>query len=292
MADVRLYAVTAEGAQELHLAPPPANLYDLPPGLALGVYTAFRTFDHYKFLQLSDHLHRLSHSMALLSWRYELDEAALRQALHQVCVGYDHPDARVRIDVLAQAATVLGSESRVLLTLAPFVPQPPAVYEEGVHLALARRLQRREPQAKTADFVLQRQNYPVGAPETYDFLLLDEQERLLEGSTSNFYAVRDGAVLTAGDGVLEGITRKIVLQLVRAQGIPLSLRAPTLAEAPQLDEAFLSSSSRGLIPVRSIDGQAVRSAPGPITRRLMAAYAQFVAQNVQPALAPDDTDAL
>lgn len=286
MSDVNLYAVTSSGAKELALSTKPASLYDLPETLTLGVYTALRTFDHYKFLQLSDHLRRLEQSMALLAWRYELDEAAIRRALHQVCVAYDHPDARVRIDVLAQAATPLGVDSRVLLTLAPFVPQPATVYEEGVRVALAPHLQRREPRAKTADFVLARREYPLNMTDTYEVLLLDEEERLLEGSTSNFYAVRDGRIITAGDGVLEGITRKAVLQLVAAEGLALQLEPVPLAEAATLDEAFLSSSSRGLIPVREIDGKALAQSPGPVTRGLMASYEQFVAQNLQPAVAP------
>ncbi|HZD10449.1 MAG TPA: aminotransferase class IV, partial [Candidatus Binatia bacterium] len=120
MSDVVLYAVNAAGAKELDLPYEPSSLYDLPEDLALGVYTSLRTFDHYKFLRLSDHLLRLEQSMALLGWRYTLDEETLRPALHQVCVAYPHPEARVRIDVLARPAAQLGSDSRVLLTLAPF----------------------------------------------------------------------------------------------------------------------------------------------------------------------------
>ena len=288
MTDVVLYAVTTAGAKELELSYEPSSLYDLPESLALGVYTALRTFDHYKFLQLSDHLRRLEQSMALLNWRYVLDEGAVRRALHQVCVAYGHPEARVRIDVLARPASELGSDSRVLLTLAPFEPPPAAVYEEGARLRLARQLQRRKPRAKTADFVLARRNYPLNTAKAYEYLLLGDEERLLEGSGSNFYAVRDGSVLTAGDGVLEGITRKIVLQLVAKAGIDLQLHAARLDEVAQLDEAFLSSSSRGLVPVREIEGRVVgQGRPGPITRRLMADYEQFVVQAVRPAVAPD-----
>lgn len=289
MSDVQIYAVTERGAQELALSYEPASLYDLPETLALGVYTALRTFDHYKFLQLSDHLRRLEQSMRLLTWRYELDERAIRRALHQVCVSYHHRDARVRIDVLAQPATQLGVDSRVLLTLAPFVPQPQAVYEEGVSVALAPQLQRPQPRAKTADFVLARRRYPVDANSTYEYLLLDEDGRLLEGSTSNFYAVRDGTVFTAGDGVLEGITRKAVLRLIATEGIALQLQPVLLMDVRMLEEAFLSSSSRGLIPVRQIDGVMLPPSPGPITQRLMAAYGQFVVENVRPAVAADET---
>jgi branched-subunit amino acid aminotransferase/4-amino-4-deoxychorismate lyase len=221
--------------------------------------------------------------MTLQNWQYDLDEGALRRALHQICTAYEHPDARVRIDVLPHPAPQLNSDSRLLLTLAPFEPPPPAAYEQGVSVALAPQLHRLRPQAKTADFVLARRQITFN--EAYEVLLLDEEGRLLEGSSSNFYAVSDGAVVTAGDHVLEGITRSIVLQLVEEAGIALRLRASRLSETAQLDEAFLSSSSRGLVPVRQIAAQVIGSGrPGPVTRRLMADYEQFVAQAIRPAV--------
>ena len=292
MPKVVVYAVTVTGAQQLELPVTPASLHDLPEDLPLGVYTTFRTFDHYNFLHLSDHFRRLEQSMALLNWRYVLDEAAVRRALHQVCVGYAHPDARVRIDVLARPATQLAGDSRLLLALAPFDPPPAEVYELGVSVALAPRLRREEPRAKMAEFVLARREYPVGgagashAADPYEYLLLDEKQHVLEGSSSNFYAVRDGGVHTAGDGVLEGITRKIVLQLISEAGIKLRMRAVRLVEVEELDEAFLSSSSRGVVPVQEIDDRIVGAGrPGPVTQQLMAAYEQYVAEAVRPAVA-------
>lgn len=283
MADVVLYVVTSAGAREVTLSSAPASLHDLPQWLPLGVYTSLRTFEQHKFLHLSGHLRRLARSMALLNWRYDLDEAAVRRALHQVCTAYDYPEARVRIDVLARPAPQLGCDSRLLLTLAPLEPPPPSIYEQGVSVALAPQLQRRQPQAKTADFVLARRQ--VDLNEAYEILLLDEEGRLLEGSSSNFFAVRDGAVVTAGQGVLEGITRHIVLQLVAEMDMALQLRPVRLAEITQLEEAFLSSSSRGLVPVRQIAAQVVgEGRPGPVTRRLMTAYERFVAQAIRPAV--------
>lgn len=286
MSEIQLFAVTEDGAQRLALPQAPRSMYDLPEGLALGVYTALRTFEGYKFLQLGDHLERLQTSVSLLRWRYKLDTDAVRRALHEACLLYGNAygDARVRIDVLARPASVLGSRSRVLVTLAPFTPPPAVIYEQGVRLGLAPRLHRARPRAKTADFVEARRPYQEHSREWYDVLLLDGEQRLLEGSTSNFYAVRDGVVLTAGSGVLEGITRKVALHLIDAEKIPLQLEAPRLVEVPTLEEAFISSSSRGFVPVREIDGHTIPAAPGPVTQHLMQVYAQYVARNIRAAI--------
>ena len=292
MNDVQLFAVSHDGPVRLSAADPLRSIYDLPDTLPYGVYTVFRTFEHHKFLSLADHLDRIELSIELLEWLYRPDRQAIRRALHEVCTAYPLPNARVRLDVLAAPAEQLGTESRELITLSPFEPVPDACYRDGVHVGVARRLQRPQPRAKTADFVLIRRNYPVGRPDAFEHLLLSEDGRILEGSGSNFYAIRGGVLWTAGDGVLEGITRKIVLRLAPLLEIPVRLEAVALSDVPRLDEAFMSGSSRGLIPIVSIDGETVGDGrPGPVTRRLMAAYDAYVAQTIRPAIGAENVSA-
>lgn len=281
-----LFAVSGQGPVRLALPSPLASIHDLPDDLPFGIYTAFRTFDHDKFLKLGAHLDRMQQSIDLLEWEYHLDRVVLRQALAKVCAGAPWPNSRVRVDVLEAPATRWSVTSRLLLTLAPFEPIPARHYREGVRLGLARQLQRVQPLAKRADFVLARRDYPLGQPEAYDYLLLDAAENILEGSSSNFFVVCDGMLWTAGDGVLEGITRTIILQeLAPALSIPIRFQPPALARVNTFDEAFLSSSSRGLIPVVNIAGTMVgEGTPGPVTRRLMDAYEDYVVETIRPAV--------
>lgn len=287
MPDLQLYVVTNSQPQRVHLREKPRSLHDLPDNLPYGVYTVFRTFEHNKFLRLSDHLDRVEQSIALMPWDYGLDRPHLRQALHRVCTAYPGSNSRIRLDVLQKATEQLGSKSRVLLTLAPFVPVPDVYYKEGVRVGVAPDLRRSQPRAKTADFVFARRQYPVDPPAVFEYLLLGDEGQILEGSTSNFYAVRSDSVWTAPKGVLEGITRKIVLELITQAKISLRLRAVPLAEIEKFDEAFLSSSSRGLVPIVEVDGRQIGDGrPGPHTRQLMEAYDEFVAREIRPAIAP------
>lgn len=289
MNQVQLFALARNGPVELSPAGPLRSIYDLPDTLSYGVYTVLRTFEHNKFLGLSDHLVRMEKSIELLGWSYRPEWRAIRRALHEVCTAYPHANARVRIDVLAGPAEELGTESRELIALSPFEPLPAACYREGVPVAVTRQLQRPEPRAKTANFVLTRREHPAGRPGVFEYLLLSENERILEGSGSNFYAIRGGILWTAGDGVLEGITRKIVLRLAPQEGIAVRLEAVSLADVPDLDEAFMSGSSRGLVPIVTIDGETVGAGrPGPVTQRLMAAYDAYVAQAIRPAIETED----
>jgi branched-subunit amino acid aminotransferase/4-amino-4-deoxychorismate lyase len=263
----------------------PEGIHDLPENLPFGVYTSFRTFEHNKFLGLDDHLQRLRQSAALLGLKYDLDTARLRQMLHEVCSAYPLPDARVRIDVLSEPAPALPDACRELITLAPFTPIPARHYEKGIHLGVAPDLHRSLPMAKTADFILARNSRP-GDPRFFDYLLLDDDgNAILEASTSNFYAISGGTLWTAADGILEGITRKIILHLAPQLNIPLRLEPIPLEALPRCDEAFISSSSRGLVPVVAIEDETIGSGqPGPVTRRLMEAYEAYVAQALKPAI--------
>lgn len=287
MNKLRFFAVTESGPQSLPVPDNATSFDDLYDGLPLGVYSALRTFDHNKFLCLEEHLKRTERSMALLGWDFQLDRQRLRRALHEVCTAYPLPDARVRFDVLSEPARLLGTDSRVLIALMPFTPIPPYLYEVGVAVDFAAGLSRKRPLAKTADFALKRRAYPAGHPESepYEYLMLDNKGHILEGTSTNFYGVKGGVVWTAGEGVLEGITRRIILSLLPELDIPLRLQAIHVDEIPRLDEAAISGSSRALLPVVRIGGQRVSNGrPGPVCRRILKAYNLFVAQNIEAAV--------
>lgn len=284
MMDLRLYAVEEDGVRPLPVPDDATSFDDLYDGLALGVYSALRTFEHNKFLHLERHLARTYRSLEWVPWSYDLDEARLRRALHQVCTAYPYPEMRVRFDVLAEPARSLGTDSRELIGLMPFTPPPPQLYETGVRVNLAPDLRRRNPLAKTADFAQARRAYRIGG-KIYEYLLLDDEGHILEGTGTNFFGVRDGVLRTAGTGVLEGITRHVILDLAAELNIPVRLEAVRLDEVAHLQEAALSGSSRALLPVVQIGEQVVGNGrPGPICRRLLSAYQAYVTQAVKTAV--------
>jgi branched-chain amino acid aminotransferase len=282
---VQLFAVTPSTLQPLPVPDSAQSFDDLYDGFALGVYSALRTFEHEKFLCLQEHIERTKRSMALLGWTYQLDEALLRQALHQVCSAYPGDEMRVRFDVLAETAVSLESDSRLLVAVMPFSPPSPALYEEGVAVDITSDLTRNRPLIKAATFAQRRQRYPMSQADVYEYLMMDENGRLLEGTSTNFYGVRDGVVYTAGEGVLEGITRKIILELLPEIDVPICLQAITVQEISSLDEAFLTGSSRAVLPVVSIAGNQIGNGhPGAIARRLLMAYNDFVARSIKTAV--------
>ncbi len=285
MNDMQLFAVEKGGTRPLPIPPAAIVFADLYAGMELGVYSALRTYEHQKFLWLDKHLARMAQSAQLVGIAYDVDEVALRRALAQVCKAYPLPDARVRIDLLAQPPTHLGSNSRLLIALIPFPGIPPRYYKEGVRVGFAETLHRETPLAKKAVFAAQRRKLTLSENEAvYEHLLVDKDGFILEGTGSNFYGIRDGVVYTAVNGVLEGITLKIILKLIAELDIPLAEQPVHLDDIGRLDEAALSSSSRALIPIVQIGEQVVGNGrPGPVSRRILKAFNTFICAEIEPA---------
>ena len=112
-----------------------------------------------------------------------------------------------------------------------------------------------------------------GAREAW---LVDAQGRVTEGASSNAWIVsRDGKIVThpLGRDILAGITRSVVLDVIKAQGLAVEERAFTLEEAYAAREAFITSASQIVLPVVSIDGRPVgNGAPGLIATGLRRDY--------------------
>ena len=109
--------------------------------------------------------------------------------------------------------------------------------------------------------------------------MLDTRGFLTEGTGSNLFLVREGKLLTPKAAyVLAGVTRAVVIELGARLGIAWEETDLALYDAATADEAFISSTSLCICPVASINGQAManESVPGPVTQRLIDAFAEEV----------------
>ena len=115
-----------------------------------------------------------------------------------------------------------------------------------------------------------------GAREAW---LVDAKGRITEGSSSSAWIVsRDGKLIThpLGEDILPGITRSVVIDMIKAQGLPFEERTFTVEEAYQAREAFITSASQVVLPVVRIDGHSVgNGGPGLITAALRRDYHRY-----------------
>jgi branched-chain amino acid aminotransferase len=239
-----------------------------------GAYTTLRTYDTDRIIGLSAHLQRLIESSALLQRPYPIDLVSLRAALRDVIAREKQAALRMRITVPLDA-------DEVLISVEPFEVYPPAFYQRGVRCATT-PLSRHTPLAKSTDFIAaSRESKAAFDPDIHELLIVTRAGEILEGISSNFYAVIAGALRTAGKDVLEGITRQIVLQAA-ASVIPIDYRPVTVRELDRVTEAFITSSSREVMPVIQIDDYLIGSGqPGSITARLLAQYRAELARSAE-----------
>ncbi len=240
-----------------------------------GIYTVTNTYHTFHTLRLDAHLDRLEDSARLENIPLRLDRSRLKAALHQMITEAGYGNVRFRLTIARH------QPSQIIISLEPFIPLDPDIIQQGVHCVTAPGIARRNPAAKTSDWAQSRQGFqkPEGI---YEVLLVSDQGDILEGFTSNFYAVLNGVLRTAGAGMLPGIAQQIVF-LIAPAVIPLRQEAVNVADLTRLEEAFITSSSRGIVPVVSIDGVTPsQGVPGTYTLALRAAYNQWVQAHLEP----------
>jgi branched-chain amino acid aminotransferase len=239
----------------------------LPP----GSYTTLRTYAGRRVLRLAQHARRLGESLEPA--RPELvGEGLLAPALAAALERTAHAESRIRLTF---------APPRLYVSLEPFTPLPPEAYAAGV-ACVSVPVHRENPHAKDTRFIATASaTYASLPPGVEEGLMLAADGSVLEGLSSNFFGILGGTLRTEGERVLAGVTRSLVLE-VAAGLMPVEIRAVTAVELKLLEEAFITSVSREILPVVRIDGVRLADGrPGPLTRRLIAAFAALVAREAR-----------
>jgi branched-chain amino acid aminotransferase len=242
-----------------------------------GIYTVANTFNRYATLKLKSHFDRMEDSARRENIPLVLDRPRIRQALRQMIDEANFGDVRFRITVSRQ------NPDEFILTIEPFHAPAVKLLEEGVRGITVANSARENAAAKTTEWMHKRQSLADAMPEgIYEIFLLDSGGYILEGTGSNFYAILNGELRTAGEGVLKGISQQIIFEISPAI-IPLNLNPVNQSEISQLSEAFMTSSSRGIIPIVELDGIPIGSGKvGEVSKKLLDAYALWLKEHLEP----------
>ncbi len=173
---------------------------------------------------------------------------------------------------------------RLIVLVKPLVMPDAKLYREGA--ALVSVSQRRNapghvpPEIKSGNYLPSVLALAAARRRgAYEALLLDLHGQLCEGASSNFFAVINGRLCTPprSAGILAGITRGVLIKLASSNGFAVSEEPLSLADALGAEEAMLTSSIRGIMPVSRIDGRLISTVcPGTLTRRLMHLYENLI----------------
>jgi branched-chain amino acid aminotransferase len=235
-----------------------------------GHYSTFRTYDGCRrVIGLSAHLRRLPGA----------DAAALRRSLVQLLEPYRPGEVRIRV--------MQTKRKQVYVALEPLKPLPPEIYEQGVQVETT-TIQRHDPRAKSTAFISasDAERKHIAEAGVFEALLV-RNGKILEGMTSNFFYVvgRDGIppyLGTAQKDILLGVTRSMVIRAARGRGMEVRYRALEVSQLAAVGEAFITSSSRGIVPVVQIDAVTIgQGRVGRITKELIQAYEEYVLKKAE-----------
>ncbi len=252
-----------------------------------SVYEVTRTVGG-RCVDLDRHLDRLERSATAI-WLPAIARETLVAAIEATLLSAANPDSYVRIIVTRGAGEInldpaAADHARLVVIVRPLVLPDVALYESGVGVAIVdvQRNPRRalDPAIKSGNYL---NNIMALASArragAYESIMCNPEGRLVEGSTTNVFVVKGGALATPAfaDGLLDGITRRRVLELCAANGIAAGEAHLAADDLRQADEAFLTSSIRGVLPITSVDGKPVGDGkPGPLTRVVRRTYEAYL----------------
>ncbi|MGD8914507.1 MAG: branched-chain-amino-acid transaminase [Candidatus Thiodiazotropha sp.] len=252
-----------------------------------GVFEGIRFYNAKPF-RLGDHLTRLALSARALMLELPYRIAELETAVAEVIEVFAAEDGYIRLVVTRGPGSLGLDPSRCERPNVFLIADRVALVAEekrrhGIELITAST---RRPGPTVLDPRIKSLNYlnnilaklearRAGADEA---LLLNERGYVTEGTAENIFIVRGGGLYTppVSDGALDGITRGVVLELSRQEGIESIERSLTPYDVHTADECFLCGTGAELLPVRAVDGRQLACVPGPITERIRDAFGRLI----------------
>ncbi len=246
-----------------------------------GVYETIRTYGGRPF-RLPQHLDRLRRSADRLAIPLEKAPVDITAEIARTVAAGENVESAIRVAVSRGVGPIgydpapLGPPT-VVIYVRPCPSMPESFRREGIDVAIvgiARNpASALDPAIKSGNllnnFLAWQEAHRLGA---YEPILLNTEERLAEGASSNVFLAREGRLLTPPleAGILEGVTRNLALDLARREGIPCGEEPLGAGDLRRAEEAFITSTLKGILPIRRCDGWPVRDGrPGPLTRRLL-----------------------
>ncbi len=247
---------------------------------AYSVFESLRTYDRRPF-HLDEHLARIYRSAELIDLDIPYSREQIAAVVREVLARNAYKHATIRIFVTGGETedSILPTGKPVLVVLiTPLGERDMQRFAQGIKV-ITTRLQRIMPEAKTNNYVAAvRALKEAARHNAADALFVNEQGHVLEATRSNFFIFRGDTLVTPRQGILIGVTRNVVLNLARDR-FPVEERPVLLDELSLVDEAFITSSSKEILPVVQIDDLVIGDGkPGPRTIELEQRFIDLVEQ--------------
>ena len=243
-----------------------------------GVFDFLITYNRRPF-KLKEHVARLENSARAIGLAMQHSNADICRIVEEtIHRNRHHDESNVRIvytgGISSDGVTPEGN-GKLMVMVTPRHTPPGWWYTDGVKVVTA-DIERFLPDAKSTSYL--NAVYALrlaGKAAAVETIYVDRNNRVLEGTTSNFFFVKGDTLVTAGDGILPGITRSVILDLARGC-VDVQIRDIDRAELDAMDEAFVTASNKEVVPVVRVDDRIVSDGkPGKKTREIMRLFNAF-----------------
>lgn len=248
-------------------------VYDLLILRGLGVFDYLRTYHRVPFL-LDDHLERFFRSADEMEIAHGISPDHLRDVIYHLAAISPLPESAFRLLLtpgMGDHSLMPGHPSLVVLTEA-IHPFPAQWYQTGI-AAKTISFDRYRPLAKSIMYSQAVLELALARQEGFQEVIYKTGEYLTEGTTCNLFFIRQNELITPSNLVLHGTRRRFVMNLAGDCGFSVLERPVSVHELSSFQECFITSTTREILPVCSIDHQTIGSGkPGPVTRMLHQTY--------------------
>jgi D-alanine transaminase len=251
-----------------------------------GIYEVIAVVDG-QLIDEAPHLARLHRSLSELRIAPPMEDAALRLVLREVIRRNGVETGIVYLQVTRGAAPrdhafPKAAKPVLVATARRSRPPNPRLGQEGIAVITIPDIRWQRCDIKSVSLVPnvlgKQQAREAGAYEAWQ---VDREGHVTEGTSTNAWIVTDeGTVMTraADNAILNGVTRRAVLEIINREGYRFTERPFSVAQARAAREAFLTSTTAELLPVVRIDGEPVADGkPGPLSRKLREGYLSHAA---------------
>ena len=245
-----------------------------------GVFDYMRTYGGRPF-HLDAHIRRLLNSAQLIGLNCPWSSQEISRIVEATLERNSFQESNVRLMVTggdSDDSITPGEKPRLLVMVKPVKEFPAQWYEQGIKI-ITTDITRHIPGAKSIDYIqaILALN-KAGKTGAVESLYVNSQGNVLEGTTSNFFALIDGQLVTPRDDILPGITRDVILNITEPVFRPL-LRTVSRTELYKADELFLTSSNKEVLPVRQVDDVVIGTGkPGEITRKIQKLFRAYTTE--------------
>lgn len=263
------------------------SILDLAILRGYGVFDYLRTYNGRPF-HLLDHLLRLKYSAEHIGLSLPNTLTEIEEIVHQVQKLNHLSEASIKILVTGGVSLdqfTPHPTSNLIVLAYPLTLYPSHCFSEGIKV-ITTRLNRSLPTSKTTQYTpaivaMQR----AKAQNAQEVLYINAKDEILEATTSNFFAFKNGTLYTCcSEEVLIGITREVVLKLAIPH-FPINKRPLHYDEIDEIDEAFITASNKEVMPVTQIDSKKIGNGKvGLRTQKIMELFRGYTEQLDWPAL--------